>query len=101
LFPHTSHQEEFKPQPLFLVASSEELVQVFLLVNLGLFFGETRPVVFLKQLPGVDFLCLQKTDDVLKLVGDTARGLILLVPKEGRELQQVFALNVFEKLLGT
>ena len=90
LLSHPRHQEKFKPELLFVIACSEEFLQVFLLVNFWLLLNVLRPVVFLKNLPRVDFLRLQKTDDVFKFVGNTSRGLILLVPQEGREFQQVF-----------
>jgi hypothetical protein len=49
LLSHAGHQKEFKPQPLFVVAGFEQIIQFCLLVHLRLFLRITRPIVLADQ----------------------------------------------------
>ena len=84
--------------PLFRVASHEQRVEIFLLVNFGLFLGVPRPVVLADQ-PS-DALRLEERHHHFEFVVDAVRGQFSFVTQKGREFQQIPALDVFNKLLG-
>ena len=77
-----------------LVAGCEHAVKLVIVVCLRLFFGVPRPVVFSRQTTNP--VRLQKSHHILEFVVDGARCLFLFVTEKCRELEQVFAVDVFE-----
>jgi hypothetical protein len=77
-----------------LIAGCEQGVKLIIVVCLRLFFRVPRPVVFARQTTNP--VRLQKRHDVLEFVVDGARGLFLFVTEKCGELEQVFAVNLFE-----
>jgi hypothetical protein len=94
LFPHSSHQEELIPEPLFLGTGLEELVEFVLFIHLRLFFGVPRPIVLADET--ANSIGFQEPHDGLELVVDRSRRLLLLIPKKSREFEQVIPLDLVE-----
>jgi hypothetical protein len=79
------------PEPLFLIASREQLVKFLLFGDFRFLFGIARPIVLYNKTENP--ICFQERHDILELVVDAARCLFLLVSQEGVKLESVFAFN--------
>ena len=85
LLSHSGHQEELVPEPLFRIASRQQLVEFFRLVNLRFLFRVARPVVLACQ--ATNSVRLQKRHYVLEFVVNAAWRLLLFVSQEGGKLE--------------
>jgi D-arabinose 1-dehydrogenase-like Zn-dependent alcohol dehydrogenase len=89
------HEEELKPESLLVIASFEESIEFFLVVNLRFLFCVARPVVLSDQT--ADPVRLQKTHEIFKLVVYAPWRLLFMLPQKGTELEEILALDVLQK----
>jgi hypothetical protein len=84
LLSHSGLLVELKEQLFSGGAGREQRLQVFLLVNLGLFLNELRPVIFPDNAPHA--LGLQKQKRHVEFVPTGSRLQFFFISEEGRKL---------------